>query len=113
EPDGTLPSDAQVRQKTLARNLPAVRQTIGSELGRSFFVTREMDRHFRGQVTDGLLLPIILLLARTDHTITGFRYVRIEDDGNAVERPAHYIAPGMFANKGVEVEFRTDPDESI
>lgn len=35
----------------------------------------------RGQVTDGLLVPILHLLARTQHTVLGFRYVRLADDG--------------------------------
>ena len=38
-----------------------------------------MDRQFRGQVTDGLCLPILELLVRSDHTILGFRYVRLDD----------------------------------
>src|ERR1051326_8263078 len=72
-----------------------------------------MDRQFRGQVTDGLVLPIILLLVRTDHTITGFRYIRLDDAGTPVDRPANYVATGQFANKGIEIEFRTNADQSI
>jgi hypothetical protein len=113
EPAGTLPSVAQIRKKNLAKFLPAFRRTIGSELGRSFFITREMDRQFRGQVTDGLLLPIILLLARTDHTIVGFQYVRLDDNGETVARPDNYISPAAFANKGIEIEFRTNADQSL
>jgi len=113
EPAGTLPSVAQIRKKDLAQYLPAVLRTVGSELGRSFFITREMDRQFRGQVTDGLMLPIILLLARTDHTIMGFRYIRLGDNGEVVERPAKYVSPAAYANKGVEIEFRTTADQSI
>ena len=44
---------------------------MASELGRSsFFITRQMDHQFRGQVTDfGLLAPILQLLVRTGHTV--------------------------------------------
>jgi len=43
---------------------------MASVLGRSFFVTRDMDRQFRGQVTDGLLIPILQILVATGHTVT-------------------------------------------
>jgi hypothetical protein len=86
---------------------------MASELGRSFFITREMDRHFRGQVTDGLLLPILHLLVRTNHTVLGFRYVRLNEDGRLIERAADYHAPGKIGNKGVEIDFRADDDGTL
>jgi hypothetical protein len=113
EPCGTLPSAAQVEKKDLPQYLEAIRGTMGSELGRSFFITHEMDTQFRGQVTDGLLLPIVHLLVRTNHTILGFRYVRLDEDGEVIERAADYHAPGRFGNKGIELEFRSDGDQSI
>jgi hypothetical protein len=71
-----------------------------------------MDRQFRGQVTDGLLLPILHLLVRTHHTILGFRYVRLDEQGQVIDRPARYRAAGRFGNKGVEIEFRADSGQS-
>jgi hypothetical protein len=82
-------------------------------MSRSFFITRQMDRQFRGQVTDGLFLPILELLARSNHTILGFRYVRLDDDGHIVERSAGYKAPGRIGNKGVEIDFVRDADQSV
>jgi hypothetical protein len=113
EPAGTLPSPKQLSGKDLGEYLAGVRTTIDSELSRSFFVTREMDRQFRGQVTDGLFLPILQLLVRTGHTILGFRYVRLNDAGQIIERAADYHAPGKIGNKGVELDFRTDSDQSV
>jgi hypothetical protein len=113
EPAGTLPSSGQIGRKNLLAYLGATRQTMASILGRSFFVTREMDREFRGQVTDGLLLPILELLARTDHTILGFRYVRLDDSGQLVDRAANYHVPGVIGNKGVEIEFRSGGDPAV
>src|SRR5208282_6509762 len=84
-----------------------------SELERSFFITRQMDRQFRGQVTDGLCLPILELLVRSGHTILGFRYVRLDDGGRIVERASDYHAPGRIGNKGVEIEFLRDSDQSV
>jgi hypothetical protein len=72
-----------------------------------------MDRQFRGQVTDGLFLPILELLVRSSHTILGFRYVRLDDAGNIVERTADYKALGGIGNKGVEIDFRSDDDRSV
>jgi hypothetical protein len=113
EPAGTLPTLKQLERKDLGEYLARVRTTIASELSRSFFITRQMDRQFRGQVTDGLFLPILQLLVRTNHTILGFRYVRLEDAGQIVERAADYKAPGRIGNRGVEIDFRTDSDQSV
>jgi hypothetical protein len=113
EPAGTLPSAPQIKRKDLAEYLAETRETVASELSRSFFVTGQMDRQFHGQVTDGLLLPILHLLVRTHHTILGFRYVRLDEQGQVVDREADYKAPGRFGNKGVEIEFRADADRSM
>jgi hypothetical protein len=113
EPAGSLPRPRQLERKNLAQYLTRVRATVASELSRSFFVTRQMDRQFRGQVSDGLLLPILELLVRTNHTVLGFRYVRFDDAGRIIERPAGYKAPGKIGNKGVEIDFRRDDDQSV
>jgi hypothetical protein len=113
EPAGTLPPAERIKQKDLAGFLSTVRESVSSELGRSFFVTREMDRQFRGQVTDGLFLPILQLLVRTGHTILGYRYVRLDEAGSVIARPLDYHAPGKIGNKGVELQFRTDADNSL
>jgi hypothetical protein len=112
EPAGTLPERRQLGRKDLERYLEEVRATLASELGRSFFITREMDRQFRGQVTDGLFLPILELLVRSRHTILGFRYVRLNDRGQIIERPAESVMR-KFTDKGVEIEFLRDDDKSI
>jgi hypothetical protein len=72
-----------------------------------------MDREFRGQVTDGLCLPILELLVRSGDTILGFRYVRLNQRGEIIERAADYHAPGRIGNKGLEIEFRRDADRSV
>jgi len=113
EPAGTLPTAEQVAKRNLSAYLSKFRESQASELGRSFFITRQMDRQFRGQVTDGLLLPILHLLVRTHRTILGFRYVRLDDDGRIIDREAGYKAPGRFGNKGVEIEFRSDSAKTV
>jgi hypothetical protein len=112
EPAGTLPKLSQIERRGVAKYLAEMRETVASELSRSFFVTRQMDRQFRGQVTDGLLLPILHLLVRRHNAILGFRYVRLDEQGQVIDRTADYKAPGRFGNKGVEIEFHTDSEPS-
>jgi hypothetical protein len=111
EPAGTLPKPKQFSKPDMARRLAGVRDTVYSELHRSFFITRQMDRQFRGQVSDGLLPPILHLLVRTGHTILGHRYVRLDESGQLSERGEG--APSETGNRGVEIEFRTDADQSV
>jgi hypothetical protein len=113
EPAGTLPSAEAIEKKDLEPYLAAMRNTMASELGRSFFITRQMDQQFRGQVTDGLLLPILQLLVRTNHTVLGFRYIRLDETGQVIDRTLDYHATTRYGNKGVEIEFRTDSDQSL
>jgi hypothetical protein len=114
EPPGTVPDfDTVDKKPDLAAYLSGLRVTTASILGKSFFVTREMDRQLRGQVTDGVLLPLLHLLVRTDHTILAYRYIRIDEQGQVKERPAVYVTQEMHPNKGVEIEFRTDSDGSV
>jgi hypothetical protein len=113
EPAGTLPSEEQIEKKDMPQYLEAMRATMASELGRSFFITRQMDKQFRGQVTDGLLLPILQLLVRTNHTILGFRYIRLDEQGQVIDRTLDYHAPTRYGNKGVEIEFRANADQSL
>ena len=113
EPAGTLPDVKQLGRKDTARYLSGIRTTLASELGSSFFITRQMDRQFRGQVTDGLFLPILYLLVRTNHTVLGYRYVRLNEGGQIVEREAGYKAPGRIGNKGIEIDFRSASDGSV
>ena len=113
EPAGSLPTLAELQKKMGGEYLSGIRTTVASELGKSFFVTREMDRQFRGQVTDGLLVPVLLLLVRTDHTVLGFKYVRLDEKGEVVDRPNNAHIEAKYANKGFVVEFRSEADKSI
>lgn len=113
EPPGTLPSPAQFAKKNLALTLAAERNTVNDVLGKSFFITRQMDRQFRGQVTDGLFQPMVHLLVRTNHTITGFRYVQLSDDGHVIERVANAPSATKVPNRGVEVDFTSSGSNTL
>ena len=113
EPAGSLPTLAELQKKSAADYLSGIRTTVASELGKSFFVTREMDRQFRGQITDGLLIPMSLLLVRTGHTLLGYKYVRLDEQGKIVDRPGNAHVDSKYANKGFVFEFQADSDKSI
>lgn len=113
EPSGTLPAFNDVKKKDQRTYLGALRAAMASEIGHSFFVTREMDRQFRGQVTDGLLVPVLHQLVRTGHTILGFRYVRLDENGQVIGRAPDYHAVGKIGNKGFEVEYQSGDDRSV
>ena len=113
EPAGPLPTPRQLAAKQTPEYLNAIRESMASELGRSFFITRQMDHQFRGQITDGLLVPILQLLARLGDTIVGFRYVRLDETGQVIDRAPGYHAPTRYGNKGVEIEFRNGSDSSL
>ena len=100
EPSGTLPKFTDIQKKDQRMLLGSLRSSMASEMGKSFFVTREMDRQFRGQVTDGLLVPVLHQLVRTGHTVLGFRYIRLDENGKVIPRAADYHAPGKIGNKG-------------
>jgi len=113
EPVGTLPTPHEFAKKNLDHVLAEVRESVASELHRSFFITHQMDSQFRGQVNDGLFPPILHLLVRTNHTILGYKMVRLDEQGDIIDRPESWHAPGKIANKGVEIEFRSDTDNSV
>lgn len=113
EPSGTLPNFASVQKKDQRAFLGSLRATMASEIGRSFFITREMDRQFRGQVTDGLLVPVLHELVRTGHTVLGFRYIRLNENGKVIAREANYHTPGKIGNKGFEIEYQDDANKAV
>jgi hypothetical protein len=105
EPAGTLPAASQIQKKDLPLFLGAIRESLASVLGRSFFVTRQMDKEFRGQLADGLMLPILSLLVRTDHQILGLRPIRVDEEGHVVAWTDDAL-DAKFRNRGVEIEFQ-------
>jgi hypothetical protein len=107
EPPGTLPDRLHLERRDLRWLLPQMRGALDSILRISFFVTREMDRQLRGQITDGLLPVILVQLTRTGHTILGFRPVTLDNEGRIIARdPADKSVP----NPGVEIEFLAEGD---
>jgi hypothetical protein len=110
EPPGTLTPARRFKEETLAEKLSQIRTTLNSLLPRSFFVTREMDKELRGQVTDGTLPVILVELVRSGARITGFEYVTVDEQGALVARTGPPEARGK--NRGVALEFENEADHS-
>jgi hypothetical protein len=108
EPVGHTRTPASYKKDKLDGELAGWTQALSSILGRSFFVTSEMDRQFHGRVADGLLPMILLLLTRSGYDIEGFRYGRLSTAGEfVVEAPDE---PGRQKHMGVEIRFHRHGD---
>ncbi len=108
EPPGTMPRWAQFHTESVNKPLARMRLTTLSLLQRSFFITAEMDRQLRGQITDGVLPVIMVQLVRTGHRVLGYQTVTLDDNGNLVARSKD---AKILANRGVAIEFEDDVDK--
>lgn len=106
EPAGTMRGPADFPASAIDVEMSDWTKAMRSIFSRSFFVTSEMDRQFRGRVADGLLESICLLLARAGYTIEGIQHGNLNDEGAFV--PGEPGA-GKTRAKGVEVKFRRGP----
>ncbi len=103
EPPGSLAKVGKLSETALETQLPHVRRTLSDVLGRSFFITRQMDLQLRsGQVTDGLLPIMLVQLVRTQAKILGVAPVTLNDAGDVVAREPAAGQP----NPGVAIDFQ-------
>lgn len=105
EPPGTLPTLKTLQSDKLESQLPSVRRTLSDVLGRSFFITRQMDQQLRGQVTDGLLPIMLVQLVRSGAKIVGTAPVTLDDRGGVIARDE---AAKDVANRGVVIDFQLE-----
>ncbi len=103
EPVGHMRTSASYQKEKLDRDLSGWNQALASILGRSFFVTSEMDRQFHGRVADGLLPMILLLLTHSGFDIEGFRYGHLSEIGEFVMDSPEPL--GKQKHMGVEIRF--------
>ncbi|MFN7935299.1 MAG: hypothetical protein U0R19_18355 [Bryobacteraceae bacterium] len=102
EPPGTLPTEKQILNADLDKQLPRLERTLESLLVRSFFITASMDRELRGQVTDGLLQVMMVQLARRGYTIVSHQPVTLNEAGEI-----HPRSGTVKRNRGVSIEFES------
>jgi hypothetical protein len=110
EPAGTVRPPSFFEQKPLATLMPRIRLTMESLLIRSFFITDQMDKQVRGQITDGLLPLLLAQMVRTGHTVRGHEYVKLDEKGNYVKR--ELTDPEKY-NKGVIIEFQREGSSEV
>ena len=113
EPPGTLPSVKDLTKKSLNTQLTNIRGSFGALVRKGYFITQYMDQQYRGQVLNGLFPTILVLLARTDHTILGFRFVKADADGRLIDREERYKSKDLDWNTGVEIEFQDDKTKAL
>jgi hypothetical protein len=108
EPPGTVPRFKKSHLEHLDRQLPLFGDTMQSLFINSFFVTREMDRQLRGQVTDGLVPLLLVQLVRTGNTILRYGYTGLDENGRMVGRPGDTKRAAWGGNRGVAIEFQKE-----
>jgi len=102
EPPGTLPTEKRLSSAALEAQLPEVRRTLFDVLGKSFFITKEMDKQLRGQVTDGLLPIMLVQLVRSGAKIVGTAPIMLDPKGTVVARDESLKAQ---VNRGVAIDY--------
>ena len=102
EPPGTLPTEKRLSSAALEAQLPEVRRTLFDVLGKSFFITKEMDKQLRGQVTDGLLPIMLVQLVRSGAKILGTAPIMLDPKGTVVARDE---SRKDQVNRGVAIDY--------
>ncbi|MBI2687131.1 MAG: hypothetical protein HYX27_12510 [Acidobacteria bacterium] len=112
ERPGTILEPSAYDEKNLEAQLDGIRRGSASLFERSFFVTGEMSRQLRGQLVDGVLPVLLMLLARTGNTIVNVRNVEIDDGGKLADLAQAQSRAGAKPD-GIEVFFRRDGEERL
>lgn len=110
EPPGRVPRPEDFPPEELEARLLPLANTLASLLRKSFFVTREMDRQLRGQITDGVAQPLLIQLARSGYTITGYDYIQLDAHGRPVHRTPDVRRAEFGHNRGLRLDL-TDPEQ--
>jgi hypothetical protein len=119
EPVGQLPSITPALRKTYGAALAGLRQSIGTSVNYSFFVTQQMQSHLANRALRGVLPVLYLFLARAGKTITDVSLLAVDNDGKVVEAGTKGATPGVkitFTGKEGKVQtlyyFQTDLSNS-
>jgi hypothetical protein len=107
ERPGSIQPPSGFQEENLEAQLDGVRQGSASLFERSFFITAQMSRQLRGQLVDGVLPVILMLLARTGNTIENVRNVGIDDAGKLIELAQAQPKMGPQPD-GLEIRYHKD-----
>src|SRR5579883_1743484 len=110
EPVGTVRKASDYKQEELAKDLEAWSNALYSIFHRSFFVTGEMARHFRGRVADGMVETMLLMLVRNGYVIDDVHYFHLDPQGKLTIDPETPLNPGTQKHPGVQILFHKEND---
>lgn len=81
EPIGAIPDLGRLRTGGLAPALAHLKASLTQVLGRSYFITLDMDKHLRQGQLPGVLPVLYVFLARAGKTIRTVEYMRLDPEG--------------------------------
>ena len=84
EPIGEIPSITPAVRRSLGAALGGLRQSVGSALNYSFFITSEMQSRLRATKLTGVLPVLYLFLARSGKTIHEVTLIAVDKEGTVV-----------------------------
>jgi len=102
EPVGAPPSDADFSSPALASSLSELRHSLATLLGRSFFVTAQMQQQFARNRFRGVTPILMLLLARSGFEIDSVTGLRLNLDGRLCAREFG----ALVDQAGVDIRYR-------
>jgi hypothetical protein len=115
EPIGEIPTITPGVRRSLGAVLGGLRQSVGSALNYSFFITREMGSRLRATKLTGVLPVLYLFLARSGKTIHEVTLIAVDKEGATVEAGTPDTIPavkivfaGADGHKQTLYYFRTD-----
>jgi hypothetical protein len=104
EPVGTIPERTTLENPQFFTELKG---SLWSVLNFSFFRTNDMAVNLKSVEIDGALPLILLFAARTEHQVTGVRYIQLDPEGNVIDADTAIIRkPGPKVIPGVEVKLQ-------
>jgi hypothetical protein len=95
EPVGEVPAITPSLRRSLAPALAGLRESVGSALSYSFFITREMKRDLRASRLNGVLPVLYLFLARSGKTVHEVALIGIDKEGAVVAAGSPDTVPGV------------------
>jgi len=84
EPVGEIPTITPAVRRSLGGVLGSLRQSVGSAVNYSFFITREMQSRLRATKLTGVLPVLYLFLARSGKTIHEVTLIAVDKEGTVV-----------------------------
>lgn len=108
EPVGTLPTPERIRELNLEEYLAGIRGLLLELLQISFFSTKNLQQYLRRPHADGILAPIMVILARSNRRIWHLRYVCIGPDGRITECDPREPSGRPKGVLGAEITFSTE-----